>query len=88
MIKLDFSIGISLYLFIFVAGLLILWIISEDKVRKRKFYSEEGFIWHCSICTYTYVDSMHETLSKCPRCGSYNERPTSERSEQGGGDDY
>jgi len=74
MIRLEFSQAVALYLFFSVIAILALWIVLEYGKRDRKFTSTDEFIWHCSICDYTYIDSRHEGLSQCPRCGSYVER--------------
>ena len=74
MIKVDISTALFLYLFFTAVLLLILWSFFNFGTKMKTFGSEEKYIWHCSICTLTYVDSRHENISKCPRCGSYNEK--------------
>ena len=75
MVKVLFTILLTLYLSIWILGLLIFWIIEG----RRKGYEgsalfENIYTWQCSICTHTYVDSIHNLMSVCPRCGSYNKR--------------
>lgn len=74
MIRLDISQAIILYIFLSVIGLLLLWIYFEV-FRKNKFkHDSKSYIWNCYICHYTYVDSIHDYMSVCPQCGSYNRR--------------
>ncbi|MBU4311495.1 MAG: hypothetical protein KJ706_02095 [Candidatus Omnitrophica bacterium] len=74
MIRIDFSLAIGLYIILTVCLVLVLWLVFDKKRSSESFTSEENFFWQCSICTYVYVDSKHNTLSQCPRCGSYNKR--------------
>lgn len=82
MIRLEFSTAVALYLSFSVIIILILWIAFEYRKEGKKFTSGGRFIWHCSICDNTYVDSKHENISQCPRCGSYVERSPDLRSER------
>ncbi|MGB3057274.1 MAG: hypothetical protein WBC16_03885 [Candidatus Omnitrophota bacterium] len=79
MIKVDISTALFLYLFFTAVLLLILWSFFSFGTRMKTFGSEEKYIWHCSICAYTYIDSKHENISRCPRCNSYNEKIDKER---------
>jgi rubrerythrin len=73
MISIDFSIAISLYLFVLISSVLLVWLLT--KMQKDKNLSlDPKFIWFCSICTYTYINTKEETISTCPRCGSYNKK--------------
>jgi len=73
MISIDFSTAISLYLFIFISAVLLIWLLT--KMQKDKNLSlDPKFIWFCSICTYTYINTKEEAISTCPRCGSYNKK--------------
>ena len=79
MIEVPITTGLAIYLGISALGLLILWFI----LGRRKGYEgfsmfEDVYTWQCSICGYTYVDSIHNVISVCPRCGSYNKRTTEE----------
>ena len=74
MIRLELSMAVAIYIFLTVIGVLLLWV-SLGKDKKVSYYaSKKRNIWQCSICTYTYVDSMREIISKCPQCGSFNKR--------------
>ena len=74
MIKLDISTAIFLYLFFTAIVILIVWSFFNFGTRFSNYIADEKYIWHCPICAYTYIDSRHEDISRCPRCGSYNER--------------
>lgn len=74
MIQLELSEAIFFYLLFSVVGIFLLWFLQERRSRiasMPKF--EDKVIWVCSICTYHYIDSVHENISACPRCGSFNE---------------
>ena len=74
MIKVDISMALFLYLLCSAVFMLIAWSFFDFGTKLKTFSSDEKFIWHCSICSFTYIDSRHEELSRCPRCGSYNQR--------------
>ncbi|MDP8230900.1 MAG: hypothetical protein P9L93_07350 [Candidatus Gorgyraea atricola] len=77
MVRIEFSLAISLYLIITICVILAAWIICEKKKTLELFSSEKNFFWQCDICTYVYVDSRHAAISTCPRCGSYNKKADS-----------
>jgi len=73
MIKIDFSLAIALFIIFFISLILAIWLLS--KKQKDKDLSLDGrFIWFCSICTYTYINTKEDAISVCPRCGSYNKK--------------
>ena len=74
MIKVDISMALFLYLFFSTIIILVLWSFFNFGTGLKTFSSEEKYIWHCNICANTYIDSRHEEISKCPVCGSFNER--------------
>jgi len=82
MITLDISHAVFLYLLFSVIGVLILWIFFEERLKFVYFREEDVYVWQCEICTYTYVDSVHRDISRCPACRSYNVRK--ERGEVNG----
>ncbi len=73
MINLDFYSSLALFIIIFLALILGLWIFAA-KARDKKTSLDERFIWHCAVCTYAYVNTKEPTISVCPRCGSYNKK--------------
>ena len=74
MIKIDISTALFLYLFFSVITVLVAWLFMDFGIRLSTFSSEEKYIWHCTICTHTYIDSRNDEISICPRCHSYIER--------------
>ncbi|MEI8176523.1 MAG: hypothetical protein WCG78_06610 [Candidatus Omnitrophota bacterium] len=79
MIRLELSFAVALYLIFTVIGLFTLWAFFERKETLKEVNPEEKFVWQCSICTYFYVDSQHDDISACPRCGSYTKRQDERR---------
>ena len=74
MINIDLPMFLFIYLFFSTVLLLIAWSFLDFGTRLKNFTPDEKFIWHCNICDYHYIDSLSEDISRCPRCGSYNEK--------------
>lgn len=74
MIKLDISMALFFYLLFTAIIMLVLWSFFDFGVKLKTFSSDERYLWHCSICANTYIDSRHDDISKCPFCDSFNER--------------
>ena len=73
MISIDFSLAVALYLVLLISIILVVWLFT--KIQKDKNLPlDPKFIWFCSICTYTYINTKEEAISICPRCGSYNKK--------------
>lgn len=64
---------VFLYLALFIAGLLILWLGYEilRKYRANAIARDRIF---CKICGSRYTDTSSADLLTCPSCGSLNER--------------
>jgi len=75
MFLVDFSFAISLYLFIMLLGF-VFFSLLEGSTKYQDHSLDPRYIWHCSICTYIYVNTKEDRLSICPRCGSYNKKNT------------
>ena len=73
MISIDFSLAIALYFFIFLNAALIVWLYGR-KQKDKDLTLDPKFIWYCSVCTYTYINTREDTISVCPRCGSFNKK--------------
>jgi rubrerythrin len=73
MISIDFSLAVSLYLFFIILAINLFWLLSKNK-KDKDLSLDERFIWFCSVCTYNYVNTREESISTCPRCGSYNKK--------------
>jgi hypothetical protein len=76
MIKVDFSLAVSLYAIICLGVILIIWLFSQ-KQKDKDLTLDPKFIWFCSVCTYTYINTKEEAISACPRCGSFNKKENS-----------
>lgn len=79
MIKLTVSQLIFFYTLSSVIIILLIWIISNYRVRRGLTDQDIHDIWKCSVCFHQYVDSKHEEISVCPQCGSYNKRENEKR---------
>jgi rubrerythrin len=44
------------------------------RLRDRTLSLDPRYIWFCSVCTYTYINTHDEIITTCPRCGSYNKK--------------
>jgi hypothetical protein len=73
MISIDFATGVAIYLFILISVVLLAWLLAK-KGKDKNLSPDPKFIWFCSICTYTYINTREERISICPRCGSYNKK--------------
>jgi hypothetical protein len=73
MIKIDFSLAIALFIIFFTSLILIIWLFSK-KQKDKDLSLDDRFIWFCSVCTYTYINTKEDAISVCPRCGSYNKK--------------
>jgi len=73
MIKIDFSLAIALFIIFFISLILIIWLLSK-KQKDKDLSLDDRFIWFCSVCTYTYINTKEDAISVCPRCGSYNKK--------------
>lgn len=78
MIRMEISTALFFYLLGTAVLMLLAWSFFDFGTKLKTYSSDEKFIWHCSICTFTYIDSRHDNISKCPRCGSYNEKKRDE----------
>jgi reverse gyrase len=74
MIRLELTTAVAVYTFVTVVCVLLLWVFFGREKKTAQYMSEKKNIWQCAICTYTYVDSKHDVISKCPQCGSFNKR--------------
>jgi hypothetical protein len=77
MIQLDMSTAVALYLLLTVVSILILWLFLDRESRPKQYASGKKSIWQCDVCFFSYVDSQHDVISRCPRCGSFNKRKES-----------
>jgi len=78
MIPITLSWFVCLYLAVFLAGILILWI-GYEILQKRHANAIKRDRIFCRICGSRYTDISSETLLRCPVCSSLNERSNSAR---------
>jgi hypothetical protein len=72
-ITLDFYAAIAAYVILAVGVFLLSWVFTR-KEKEKQLPLDARFIWHCSVCTYTYINTKDETITTCPRCGSFNKK--------------
>lgn len=75
MIQVTLSWFVCLYLALFLAGVLVLWI-GYEVIRKRRANALARDRIFCKICNTRYTDTSNAVLLECPVCGSKNERAT------------
>jgi hypothetical protein len=73
MIPITLSWFVCLYLALFLAGTLVLWI-GYEMLRKRQAKSSARDRIFCKICGTRYTDTSATELLECPVCDSKNER--------------
>jgi len=73
MISVDFSLAVALYLILGIGIIVLFWVVGR-KSKSRDLSLDPKFIWFCTVCTYTYINTKEEKISVCPRCGSYNKK--------------
>jgi DNA-directed RNA polymerase subunit RPC12/RpoP len=73
MIRVELSMLVFIYLFVFLAALFSLWIAYEwRRIRREK--EVLRYRVRCTICATIFEDRTNVILPRCPRCGSLNER--------------
>ena len=77
MIPITLSWFVCLYLALFLAGILILWI-GYEMIRNRHSIANARDRVFCRICGSRYTDNSSADLLNCPVCGSVIERSTQE----------
>ncbi len=72
MIEITLNTAVLVYGAVILAGLLMLYMVSELRARHVYRVLEKQFLWRCAFCGFLYLDEDAAILSKCPRCESYN----------------
>lgn len=72
MIEISLSTALILYSSLLGLLILIIWLYTEITTRRSFYVLEQQDLWRCVFCGYTYLDQEAETVSKCPRCESFN----------------
>lgn len=73
MIPVSFPWFVAAYLAIFLAGVLLLWIVYELACKKEERRASRICLL-CRICGSRYRNETAEELPVCPVCGRRNER--------------
>ncbi len=74
MIRIDITTLVFIYIVFSVITIFVIWTILGYR-RFKDITPDQKHItnaWKCSICFHTYIDSLHDDISVCPLCGSYN----------------
>ena len=76
MIRIDITTLVFFYILFSVVAILVVWAVLGYRRMRGVSGSVNNaeFIWKCSICFHDYIDSLHDDISVCPLCGSYNKR--------------
>ena len=75
MIPVSIATAVLIYLCVALFGVIMVWVRFERGDAFKKYQVHPKEVWNCSVCTHTYVDSLHRDLSRCPQCRSWNRRP-------------
>ena len=71
------NVSLTMLVFICLAGMLGLifsaWVLSEWR-RQRRERLAFRYVLRCELCGCEFEDRSADLLSRCPRCGSLNER--------------
>jgi len=74
MIQVDFRWAVGLVITALLSGVAFFWLRQPARGRREASSLDPRFVWVCAVCTYNYVNTREEKISKCPRCGSFNKR--------------
>jgi rRNA maturation endonuclease Nob1 len=73
MIRIELTQLVFLYLMVFLAAILTVWI-AYEMVRRIRENRWRQYRLRCAVCAMEFEDRTSATLPRCPRCGSLNER--------------
>jgi rRNA maturation endonuclease Nob1 len=73
MIRVSLEELVFVYVLVFLAAILAVWIAYEMVRRVRENRNRYGR-HRCTVCAMEFEDRTPATLPRCPRCGSLNER--------------
>lgn len=72
MIKIDFALAVSFYLFLAIALVCGLWIF-YNLGKEYPLSDKSDYVEQCPYCTYVFFNYRAKQISVCPRCKSYLE---------------
>jgi rRNA maturation endonuclease Nob1 len=73
MIRVDLAGLVFVYLLVFLAAILVVWI-AYEMVRRVRDNRSRQYRLRCAVCAMEFEDDTTAALPRCPRCGSLNER--------------
>ena len=73
MIALDFFWAVGIFTLLVTLALIAGSFEFRHKTEKESLLDPK-FICVCSVCTYNFVKTREESISVCPRCGSFNKK--------------
>lgn len=73
MIRIPLPLLIQLYCIFFLAIIGAIWLVSHWR-RKRRESQALRYRLQCIICAFPFEDRSDNSLPRCPKCGSLNER--------------
>ena len=72
MITVDFSTLVFICVFLPVGIVLGLWLWRERLSANSVSFLDDEEVFRCTICTHVYLKKKDQSISRCPRCKSYN----------------
>jgi hypothetical protein len=73
MIRVDLSVLVLVYLFATVVALFSVWVFHEWG-RRRRLNQVLRYRVRCTICASIFEDKTGGEVTRCPQCGSLNQR--------------
>jgi rRNA maturation endonuclease Nob1 len=73
MIRVDLAGLVIIYVMVFLAAILTVWI-AYEMVRRVRESRSRRYRLRCAVCGMEFEDRTPAILPRCPRCGSLNER--------------
>jgi hypothetical protein len=73
MVYLDLTTVLAVAAVVMVCAWFSVWYL-EQPHRKKELFLDPKYIWFCTVCTYTYINTKDEVISNCPRCAGYNKK--------------
>ena len=74
MIEVDTATALLIYLGFFLFLCLGMWVFTHLKNRNKVTLPPLYILSTCEYCHFDYLGKNGEKISKCPQCGSFNDR--------------
>ena len=72
MISVELPIAFLLYLGLFLALILGLWVRQESRARRRRVLPPPRVVVACEYCLKEYTRPFERPISRCPQCQALN----------------